>query len=130
MMILGCSWTKSRYTRTLFIPSFYKYSRTPIYRDARGKGFCPVNRGARYTEVKYCTVQILYSEKFILPVNRGSGNSGPGVSGSDCSTLITVRKLVVQQLHSVAVDNDGSLAVIVNVQISSLPLGGWTGKVV
>ena len=29
------------------------YSRTPIYRDARGKGFCPVNRGARYIGVKY-----------------------------------------------------------------------------
>ena len=28
------------------------YSRTPIYRDARGKGFCPVNRGARYIGVK------------------------------------------------------------------------------
>eukprot|EP00116_Pleurobrachia_bachei_P012336 sb/3472598/ len=29
------------------------YSRTPFYRDARGKGFCPVNRGARYIGVKY-----------------------------------------------------------------------------
>eukprot|EP00116_Pleurobrachia_bachei_P000851 sb/3461113/ len=28
------------------------YSRTPIYRDARGKGFCPVNRGVRYIGVK------------------------------------------------------------------------------
>eukprot|EP00116_Pleurobrachia_bachei_P006007 sb/3466269/ len=27
--------------------------RTPIYRDARGKGLCPVNRGARYIGVKY-----------------------------------------------------------------------------
>ena len=30
-----------------------RYSRTPIYRDARGKGLCPVNRGARYIGVKY-----------------------------------------------------------------------------
>eukprot|EP00116_Pleurobrachia_bachei_P003983 sb/3464245/ len=30
-----------------------KYSRTPIYRDPRGKGFCHVNRGARYIVVKY-----------------------------------------------------------------------------
>jgi hypothetical protein len=32
---------------------YYIYSRTPIYRDARGKGFCPVNRGARYIGVIY-----------------------------------------------------------------------------
>eukprot|EP00116_Pleurobrachia_bachei_P007391 sb/3467653/ len=37
---------------TSIIPCFI-YSRTPIYRDARGKGFCPVNRGARYIGVKY-----------------------------------------------------------------------------
>ena len=35
------------------------YSRTPIYRDARGKGFCPVNRGARYIGVKYRKFPIL-----------------------------------------------------------------------
>eukprot|EP00116_Pleurobrachia_bachei_P018230 sb/3478492/ len=57
----------------------YKYSRTPIYRDPRGKGFCPVNRGARYIGMKF-----LYRGKFILPVNRGSGISGPGKSGFDC----------------------------------------------
>eukprot|EP00116_Pleurobrachia_bachei_P003683 sb/3463945/ len=37
-------------TFRLFIVT--KYSRTPIYRDARGKGFCPVNRGAPYIVVK------------------------------------------------------------------------------
>eukprot|EP00116_Pleurobrachia_bachei_P012136 sb/3472398/ len=31
---------------------FLVESRTPIYRDARGKGFCPVNRGDRYIGVK------------------------------------------------------------------------------
>eukprot|EP00116_Pleurobrachia_bachei_P009568 sb/3469830/ len=34
------------------------YSRTPIYRDPRGKGFCPVNRGARYIGVKYREIPI------------------------------------------------------------------------
>ena len=29
------------------------YSRTPIYRDTREKGFCPVNQGGRYIGVKY-----------------------------------------------------------------------------
>eukprot|EP00116_Pleurobrachia_bachei_P005031 sb/3465293/ len=106
------------------------YSRTPIYRDPRGKPFCPVNRGARYIgvyqppsnrvsnrcilsrvlslisrfETNRYMIPIRPSElqkqvyqqaklrkfskknrgKEILPVNRGSGKSGPGKSGSDC----------------------------------------------
>eukprot|EP00116_Pleurobrachia_bachei_P008609 sb/3468871/ len=62
------------------------YSRTPIYRDPRGKGFCPVNRGTRYIGMKYRSFPI--SGKFIVPVNRGSGISGPGKSGSDCITIV------------------------------------------
>eukprot|EP00116_Pleurobrachia_bachei_P008853 sb/3469115/ len=64
------------------------YSRTPIYRDARGKGFCPVNRGARYIGVKYRKFPIL--GKFTLPVNRGSGKSGPGKSGSDLRGTMSI----------------------------------------
>eukprot|EP00116_Pleurobrachia_bachei_P002266 sb/3462528/ len=40
-------------------PEKIEYSRTPIYRDARGKGFCQVNRGARYIGVKYRKFPIL-----------------------------------------------------------------------
>eukprot|EP00116_Pleurobrachia_bachei_P012344 sb/3472606/ len=34
------------------------------------------------------TVNFLYRGKFILPVNRGSGISGPGKSGSDCNKFM------------------------------------------
>eukprot|EP00116_Pleurobrachia_bachei_P017422 sb/3477684/ len=69
----------------LGVTSQRRYSRTPIYRDAWGKGFCPVNRGARYIGVIY---RIFCP--FILPVNRGSGKLGPDKSGSDCIYIMAV----------------------------------------
>eukprot|EP00116_Pleurobrachia_bachei_P018407 sb/3478669/ len=42
-----------------------------------GESGCPVYRGQ-------IAVNFLYRGNFILPVNRGSGKSGPGKSGSDC----------------------------------------------
>eukprot|EP00116_Pleurobrachia_bachei_P015701 sb/3475963/ len=53
-----------------------KYSRTPIYRDARGKGFCLVNRGSRYIRVKYCLFPILGEDH------------APRKSGFDCMEKI------------------------------------------
>eukprot|EP00116_Pleurobrachia_bachei_P005869 sb/3466131/ len=47
----------------------HTYSRTPIYRDARGKGFCPVNRGAQYIGVKYRLFPI--SGEFYPPGKSG-----------------------------------------------------------
>eukprot|EP00116_Pleurobrachia_bachei_P017113 sb/3477375/ len=54
-------------------------NRTPIYRVARGKGFCPVVRVPGISGSK--SVNLLNRGKFILPVNRGSGKSG-----SDCTS--------------------------------------------
>eukprot|EP00116_Pleurobrachia_bachei_P003565 sb/3463827/ len=45
-------------------PLYQKNARTPIYRDARGKGFCPVNR-------------VDPPGKSGFPVNRGPVNRGP-----------------------------------------------------
>eukprot|EP00116_Pleurobrachia_bachei_P004120 sb/3464382/ len=45
-----------------------------------GKSGCPVYRGQ-------IAVNFLYRGNFILPVNRGSGKSGPGKSGSDCTII-------------------------------------------
>eukprot|EP00116_Pleurobrachia_bachei_P002805 sb/3463067/ len=56
--------------------------RSLIYRDAREKGVCPVNRGARYIGVK--DRHFPHRGKFTLTVNRGSGKSGHGKSGPDC----------------------------------------------
>eukprot|EP00116_Pleurobrachia_bachei_P005482 sb/3465744/ len=77
---------KARSNPCIILAYHFTYSRTPIYRDARGKGFCPVNRGARYIGVIYRIFCPVNRDRgnFILPVNRGSGKSGPGKSGFDC----------------------------------------------
>eukprot|EP00116_Pleurobrachia_bachei_P011816 sb/3472078/ len=54
----------------------FRNDRTPIYRDARGKGFCPVNRGARYIGVKD---RYLPKSGEVFP----PGKSGAGT----CSTI-------------------------------------------
>eukprot|EP00116_Pleurobrachia_bachei_P005181 sb/3465443/ len=41
-------------SKVLKIGSMLQYSRTPVFRDLRGKSFCPVNHFARYIVVKYC----------------------------------------------------------------------------
>eukprot|EP00116_Pleurobrachia_bachei_P005456 sb/3465718/ len=49
------------------------YSRTPIYQNP------------------------IYSGKFIFPVNRGSGKSGPGISGSDLAEAYVTKKGYLKQ---------------------------------
>eukprot|EP00116_Pleurobrachia_bachei_P000671 sb/3460933/ len=65
-----------------------------------GKSGCPVYRGQ-------IAVNFLYRGNFILPVNRGSGKSGPGKSGSDCISLASDPDLVTSSGEMVLVTKSG-----------------------
>eukprot|EP00116_Pleurobrachia_bachei_P016121 sb/3476383/ len=59
-----------------------------------GERVLPVKSGCRYIGVIYRIFCPVNRDRgnFILPVNRGSGKSGPGKSGSDCICLHRIQK--------------------------------------
>eukprot|EP00116_Pleurobrachia_bachei_P000523 sb/3460785/ len=92
-----------------------KSGRTPIDQDARGKGFCP----------------------FFLPVNRGSGKSGPGKSGSDSdasrdlgtefgwpTVIISQLEMIIQQLYFEMIIQDCNSWSSRDFSLCVIPLSG------
>ena len=54
-------------------------------------------------------IDSLYWGKFILPVNRGSGKSGPGKSGSDC--ILFIEEVLLKMLECSSEKNDSYLSI-------------------